>query len=285
VSASVFFGIGSYFQAAGWAQATEWENAFGSGLSYSGYAAKTLSHGVAGGVMAEMQGGRFGHGFASAGFSEAMSPALGHIRSVPAQAITAAVIGGTASKLAGGKFANGAVTAAFGFAFGRMAVNSELEVRKSGRSASLSAPDDPYMDLSPMIKASAALDVVRETCPANYACDVPRGFTIKDLRGDSAATNIVTGEVSFNVRFFDFSVDYNASSVLDSAYHESMHRGSGFFGMLIDANAENKLGYITDRHQQIYDRSSEMTIKNIGKYYEQLQIYRDAGMHMVPSGR
>ncbi|MFC4822195.1 hypothetical protein, partial [Dokdonella ginsengisoli] len=117
VSAGVFFGIGSYFQSAGWAQAGEWENAFGSGLSYSGYAAKTLSHGVAGGVMAEMQGGRFGRGFASAGFSEAMSPALGHIRSVPAQAITAAVIGGTASRLAGGKFANGAVTAAFGFAF------------------------------------------------------------------------------------------------------------------------------------------------------------------------
>ncbi|MFC4821944.1 hypothetical protein, partial [Dokdonella ginsengisoli] len=120
VSAGVFFGIGSYFQSAGWAQAGEWENAFGSGLSYSGYAAKTLSHGVAGGVMAEMQGGRFGHGFASAGFSEAMSPALGHIRSVPAQAITAAVIGGTASRLAGGKFANGAVTAAFGFAFNQL---------------------------------------------------------------------------------------------------------------------------------------------------------------------
>ncbi|MBO9661427.1 RHS repeat-associated core domain-containing protein [Dokdonella sp.] len=120
VSAGVFFGIGSYFQSAEWAQSGEWESAFGSGLSYSGYAAKTLSHGVAGGVMADMQGGRFGHGFASAGFSEALSPAVGQISSTPVQAIAVAVVGGTASRLAGGKFANGAITAAFGYAFNEL---------------------------------------------------------------------------------------------------------------------------------------------------------------------
>jgi len=121
LSSGIFFGIGSYYQGADWAQAGEWENAMGSGLSWSGYAAKTLSHGMAGGVMSELQGGNFGHGFASAGFGEAATPLVGGIRSVPLQAVAIAVVGGTASRLAGGKFANGAVTASFGFAFNQMA--------------------------------------------------------------------------------------------------------------------------------------------------------------------
>ncbi|HEY0220537.1 MAG TPA: hypothetical protein VGC26_12360, partial [Afipia sp.] len=77
--------------------------------------------GVAGGVMDELQGGRFGNGFASAGFAEALSPVVGGIESVPMQAIATSAVGGTASVLAGGKFANGAVTAAFVYAFGSIA--------------------------------------------------------------------------------------------------------------------------------------------------------------------
>lgn len=121
VSAMAFYGIGSYFKGADWAQAGDWEDAFGSGLSYSGYAVKTLTHGVAGGVMTQLQGGNFGHGFASAGFGEAVSPAIRGIESPALQAIAATVAGGTASRLAGGKFANGALTSAFGYAFNQLA--------------------------------------------------------------------------------------------------------------------------------------------------------------------
>ncbi len=115
VSATVFYGVGSAFtsQSAPWAYS-------GETIKFSGYAAKTLTHGIAGGVMSTLQGGNFGHGFASAGFGEAMSPTLAGIESVPGQAIATAVVGGTASVLAGGKFGNGAVTAAFGFAFNRL---------------------------------------------------------------------------------------------------------------------------------------------------------------------
>ncbi len=119
VSAGVFYGIGTAFSQANASSA--WE---GDRLSWSGYAAKTLSHGAAGGVMAELQGGSFGHGFASAGFGEAVSPTVADIGSVPAQAIAVSVVGGTASVLAGGKFGNGAVTAAFGFAFNRLSHES-----------------------------------------------------------------------------------------------------------------------------------------------------------------
>ena len=112
ISAGVFYGIGNAFMPSNASWAYDGKN-----LNMAGYAAKTLSHGLAGGVMAELQDGSFGHGFASAGFGEALSPAVQGLRSVPAEAIATAVIGGTASVLAGGKFANGAVTASFGYTF------------------------------------------------------------------------------------------------------------------------------------------------------------------------
>ncbi|KNC67463.1 hypothetical protein [Pseudoalteromonas ardens] len=67
--------------------------------------------------MSVMQGGKFGHGFAAAGFTQAFAPAIGRIqpgvKHSPLRIAAAAMVGGTASKISGGKFANGAVTAAF----------------------------------------------------------------------------------------------------------------------------------------------------------------------------
>lgn len=137
VSATIFYGVGSAFtsQSAPWAYS-------GKTMKFSGYAAKTLTHGIAGGVMSTLQGGNFGHGFASAGFGEAMSPTLAGIESVPAQAIATAVVGGTASVLAGGKFANGAVTAAFGYAFGAAASRGMATGSGNGPAGLVSVPDE-----------------------------------------------------------------------------------------------------------------------------------------------
>jgi RHS repeat-associated protein len=128
VSAAVFYGVGSAFSQAN----SSWAYNSDNSLNFSGYAAKTLAHGVAGGVMSSLQGGNFGHGFASAGVGEALSPAIGSIKSTPVQAVAAAVVGGTTSVVAGGKFGNGAVTAAFGYAFNSLnhptAENKNVEV-------------------------------------------------------------------------------------------------------------------------------------------------------------
>ena len=80
--------------------------------------AKTLAHGVVGGVRSAASGGKFGQGFLAAGFVQLAAPAIGGIGAegaagTTARVIAAAVVGGTASRLGGGKFANGAVTAAF----------------------------------------------------------------------------------------------------------------------------------------------------------------------------
>ena len=67
--------------------------------------------GLAGGVMADLQGGKFGHGFISAGVGAVAGGVFG--KAPMNRIIGSAVVGGTLSKITGGKFANGALTAAF----------------------------------------------------------------------------------------------------------------------------------------------------------------------------
>ena len=78
----------------------------------------SAANGLVGGVMAELQGGRFGHGFLSAGASALAKPAIRaaigtEARGMPFRVAARAAIGGTLSAATGGKFVNGAVTAAF----------------------------------------------------------------------------------------------------------------------------------------------------------------------------
>ena len=103
ISAAAFVAIGSQFVAeAGFFQQ--------NGLGH------VLTHGLAGGILAELQGGQFGHGFLAAGLSKAV---MGRFKyddlSSPAvlgRTAIAAVVGGTISRITGGKFANGALTSA-----------------------------------------------------------------------------------------------------------------------------------------------------------------------------
>lgn len=74
--------------------------------------------------MSKLNGGRFAHGFISAGTTQAFAKTIGGIgdgeRSfgiTAARVTSAAIVGGAASELSGGKFANGAVTGAFSRAF------------------------------------------------------------------------------------------------------------------------------------------------------------------------
>ena len=90
--------------------------------------AHILTHGLAGGILAELQGGRFGHGFLAAGISKAVmgrfSYADGSAPAVLGRTTIAAVVGGTISRITGGKFANGALTSAMAQLF-----NAEARAR------------------------------------------------------------------------------------------------------------------------------------------------------------
>ncbi|NNJ72759.1 MAG: RHS repeat-associated core domain-containing protein [Enterobacterales bacterium] len=107
ITGAIFHQIGSAFDAK-----TGWYAKDGFG--------HVFSHAMAGGVMSSLQGGKFGHGFFSAGVAKAanVNKIVGiHPDDAFLRVIVAASIGGTVSKLTGGKFANGAATAGFAQAF------------------------------------------------------------------------------------------------------------------------------------------------------------------------
>lgn len=95
----------------------------GAGLGKFGAFAAS---GIAGGVMSDLQGGKFGHGFISEGLGAVAGGAFG--KAPMARIIGSAVVGGTLSKITGGKFANGAMTAAFAAALRADWNNSEAPV-------------------------------------------------------------------------------------------------------------------------------------------------------------
>ncbi len=81
------------------------------------WAEMTLTHGLAGGTLSVLQGGKFGHGFISAAGTAALTPVIGPIarKNYYAGLVVSTVIGGSISKASGGKFANGAASSAMGY--------------------------------------------------------------------------------------------------------------------------------------------------------------------------
>ena len=118
-SAVTFYGIGQKFGGS----LGEGMGVMGSGYSKAGLARATAAHGVAGGTLSKLQGGRFGHGLASAGITKIASPAIEFAANDDsfAEASMATIAGGSISSISGGKFANGAVTAAMAYAFNSLA--------------------------------------------------------------------------------------------------------------------------------------------------------------------
>lgn len=119
IAAAVFNGIGSQFNVP---MAEGGANFWAAGVK--GGAGHIFAHAMAGGVLSAMQGGKFGHGFVSAGLAKGFDANF-NIESDAAGAFfaetaIAAVVGGTISEMTGGKFANGAVTAAFQHLFNEM---------------------------------------------------------------------------------------------------------------------------------------------------------------------
>ena len=127
VSAAAFSGIGSGL-------GDRFSGGFAAGLSPVGFGLKVALHGTVGGITSVLGGGRFGHGFAAAGFT-ALGTSFNNSRHVgglgfsPLRVALGAAIGGTASRITGGKFANGAVTGAFSQAFNNELSEVGLEQR------------------------------------------------------------------------------------------------------------------------------------------------------------
>ncbi|QTL36560.1 hypothetical protein J5X90_05840 [Pseudoalteromonas viridis] len=95
-------------------------DAFGadSGFWQNGGAAHIGAHALTGGIVSELQGGKFGHGFFSAGLTKgAQIAGFVSMDNVVIGTAQSMVVAGTISKLTGGKFANAAVTGAFQYLY------------------------------------------------------------------------------------------------------------------------------------------------------------------------
>ena len=100
VTGAAFGGLGGYGKAMQW-----------------GKEAFVGTHAMVGGVLSELQGGKFGHGFITAGVMKGVG--MGVDANIDmndvSKTVVMAIAGGTVSKLTGGKFGNGAVTSAIQF--------------------------------------------------------------------------------------------------------------------------------------------------------------------------
>ncbi|KZN70333.1 SpvB/TcaC N-terminal domain-containing protein [Pseudoalteromonas luteoviolacea] len=111
LSGAAFYQVGSHFN-------TKFKGVDFGKLDLAQQLEWAGSHALVGGITSVASGGKFGHGFVSAGFTKmAMGNAGFNMDNIEPEAIVgrtivAALIGGTASSLTGGKFANGATTAA-----------------------------------------------------------------------------------------------------------------------------------------------------------------------------
>lgn len=139
LTAGLFHGVGTYFEGM--------KNSAGA-LSNAAKVGKVLAHGFVGGVSSVLSGGKFGHGFASAGVTQAFADSISeiggkadanglhndayyNIANRARRVVAAAAVGGTASVASGGKFSNGAITGAFSRAFNDEAqhlVEAEVEL-------------------------------------------------------------------------------------------------------------------------------------------------------------
>jgi len=90
-----------------------------------------------------LQGGRFGHGFVSAGLSAVINPAIAeHVHGFVAGGIAASISMGTISAVTGGKFANGAITAAFEYSFSSLIESDQARNEGNDEPSDLNEPSN-----------------------------------------------------------------------------------------------------------------------------------------------
>ncbi|MPY24443.1 toxin TcdB middle/N-terminal domain-containing protein [Shewanella sp. YLB-07] len=89
-----------------------------------------FAHAMAGGVMSELQGGKFGNGFITAGIMKGVGKIQTGVEF--GRTMIQSLVGGTLSKLTGGKFANGAITSVIQYVVNEVSNALGLSKPKAG---------------------------------------------------------------------------------------------------------------------------------------------------------
>ncbi|MDZ7925593.1 MAG: RHS repeat-associated core domain-containing protein [Marinagarivorans sp.] len=133
LSAAAFYGVSKLIPSSPTASANAIRVGKGMWMSTTNFAKLVVAQGMVGGAMSVLQGGKFGHGFVSAGFSKLTTPLVLDMGNTFAEGFASAMVGGTVSEMTGGKFANGATTAAFLYAF-NAATSAVVDAQKGQNS-------------------------------------------------------------------------------------------------------------------------------------------------------
>ena len=143
-----------------------------------------LNNGFVGGAVSSMTGGKFGHGFVSAGLGTLAGPAINsQVKGPTGQIIAHALVGGSISAVTGGKFANGAATGAFRAALAvGSAARSDLD-RQQGANADKNDRDVEVLTKRVRTSFSAArttaMSALEGYCSAQGGCAA--GSTAQDF--------------------------------------------------------------------------------------------------------
>ncbi len=143
------------------------------GASFGGLGGITgfVANGIVGGLASKAMGGKFGHGFWSAGLGSALGGRIQGLKTAAGRIIAKAVLGGTISKLTGGKFGNGAWTSAFAASLAEIGAPAPVQEADPN--------DAQYAELS-----NAVYD-------DNLAIDDQVGnYTVKDIQTDDSGLKV-----------------------------------------------------------------------------------------------
>jgi len=191
-----------------------------------------LTSAAIGGVSAKLQGGKFGHGFITAGVGGSMGSGVGKGW---VKVLSAAVVGGTISKLTGGKFANGAFSAAFAAAmatdWGRKesgatyskGLKSKVLANKSmsGKASSLfggkvevtkwgfSAGEVSDADLATVKNSLDDIFGADDAIQSRLSSESPLKIILNDIGENFAEMNgnVMTVDIHSDIHFYDLSLE------------------------------------------------------------------------------
>jgi RHS repeat-associated protein len=242
-SAGLFHDIGSGFanveNLAGWMKN-------GAQLSTWGRVAKAVTHGFAGGIMHTLQGGQFGHGFASAGITQAATPAIGKIDNVLGEAFASAILGGSVSAATGGKFGHGAISGSFQYAFNEH-LHAMLQHSQSYASGENKIDPEVAQVIGELVVPAAATCIMAgcsswawsmaavEFTPVGKAFKVVGRVAAKGVgtaaKGSSEAIQVTKSGVALPL---------GAKHQIPEGYVQNPHR-SGSYGEVVDGKFKERL--------------------------------------------
>jgi hypothetical protein len=177
-----------------------------------GWVAQHISaHALVGGISAELQGGKFGHDFFSAGLTKDIGGAFLNGCSGLSQSqilkgtVISAVIGGTTSVISGGKFANGVQTGAFQYLFDQVGENYPFG--KETQMAFADSTPDYIRDME-----GEAAKILLNQAKGKYAKQLAAEYLVDEF-GAEVLIHGVTLMVDGKFRFPDLTTRFPDGSV------------------------------------------------------------------------